>query len=724
MKAKPHNMKFVLAAVTALTTISVWAEDPLQEGTVVSGEITPKLFYFDYFKDAGADKTQFLERYNYQEGFDDDRRSSFYADADLNLTISNPERELFTFERLGFGAYNHRAKLKANTDNLGFSGYYSHFRSATGGLAFLYSPNQAPGGTNSSYFFPGGTNTNSGFAAQFNDDSGQTLFKIDRTTYGAGFALKPELFGTAASAAPSVALNYDGYSRDGNRFATYVLGGSDVAGAAARVLQRWRGFDMPVDEKMNRYTLNLTGAPAGFQIAYEGTLEKFNNQAKDYTVADFAALSPFLVSSNKPIHFIPDSTLISNNLRLAKNFGSTAVAAGYGLSVLDQDSFAERQQALGYNTGKISTSSAYLNVNSNLLGAVGVEGFIKYYSRENDSTFPAAGLISATSDQTLGVRINSIDTLSYGLAATFRAAMFKSTITPGWKREDKERDLTWTRVLVPGLNGIQPQRSMYREETLSDEVYVKLILRPMPGVIFRLTPSYVWSDQTGLVTEPEQALHVKSKLSYATTGGMLVSGYYNYKKKENESGTYTDALLPAGTDGSVTTQDVNKIQQAAGVALNIPLSQWINTSASFSWMQDDFLTYYLRSDRRRFEAPNNAVDFSIQDQSNYLIDTYVLTLGGDWQITNELRLNGSYTFSKSIGDTASGTILSALTAVAGSIDGRIDNAIHTLALDTEYAFTKRVKFRGSYSYDYYTDEVYDALSGGVHTVMVAVAVGF
>ena len=500
-----------------------------------------------------------------------------------------------------------------------------------------------------------------------------------------------------------------------------MLGGSDVTGTAPRVLQRWRGFDMPVDEKMNRYTLNLTGAPGGFQIAYEGALEKFDNKARNYTIADFAPLSPFIVSSDKPIHFVPDSTLISNNLRLAKSFGSTAVATGYGLSVLDQDSFTERQRTLGYNTGKITTSSAYLNVNSNALGAVGVEGFIKYYNRENDSTFPAAGLISATTDQTLAVRINSIESLSYGLAAMFRTAMLKSTITPGWKREDKERDLTWTSVstVAPTLNGIQAQRSTYREETLSDEVYVNLVSRPMKGVIFRLTPSYVWADQTGLVTEPEKALHVKTKLSYAATSGMLVSGYYNYKKKENATGTLTDALLPAGTDGTVTTQDVNKIQQAAGVSLNIPVSEWINTTASLSWMQDDFATYFLRSDRRRFEAPNNALAFVIQDQSNYIVDTYVLTLGGDWQATDNLRYSGSYTFSKSAGDRASGTILAALP----TIDGKIDNTLNTLALGAEYAFTERVKFTGSYSYDYYTDEVYTDLTGGMHTVMFAVSVG-
>src|SRR4030065_22044 len=110
MNAKTR-MNVMLAVVTALSTFPAWADDPVQQGTVVSGEITPKLYYFDYFKDSGANKTQFLERYNYQEGFDDDRRSGFYADADLNLTIASPERNVFTLERLGFRAPHHPGTL-------------------------------------------------------------------------------------------------------------------------------------------------------------------------------------------------------------------------------------------------------------------------------------------------------------------------------------------------------------------------------------------------------------------------------------------------------------------------------------------------------------------------------------------------------------------------------------------------------------------------------------
>ncbi|MDP1690019.1 MAG: hypothetical protein Q8L52_02335 [bacterium] len=716
MKAKTQ-MKVVLAAVTILVAPTLWAADTAQEGTVVSGEITPKLYVFDYFKGVGADSTQFLERYNYQKGIGDDNRSGFYLDADLNIIATDAKRDVFVLERQGFGAYNHRGTVKADSDTLGFSGYYTNFRSATGGLSFLYNPNLVTGGTDPLYFPAGSANTNDGFVAQFNNDSpGQTLYKIDRTTYGAGLALKPQMFGTTATAA----LSYDGYKRDGNRFASYVAGGSDVTGAAARALQRWRGFDMPVDERMNRYTLNLGGAPGGFTLSYEGSMEKFDNKARDVLMGDFSSnYGGFFAaaSATKPLHFVPDSTLISNNVRLAKSFGSTAVAAGYGLSILDQDSFTQNQQTNGYNTGKITTNSAYLNVTSNALSSVGLEGFVKYNNRDNDSTFPAGSLISPAVNQALGVRIDKITTLNYGLAATFRPTTLKSTVTAGWKREDKDRDLTWSTAAAG--DSIQPQRSLYKEKTVSDEVYVNWVARPMQGMILRVTPAYVWANETGQVTEPEKAFNLKTKLSYAASNGMLASGYYNYKNNKNANNAFTSSSAGGAATTSIT-QDTNKNQQAAGVSLNMPVSEWINTSASLSWMQDDFETYYLSSDRRRFEAPTSALNFVTRDRSEYNVDTYVLTLGGDWQVSDALRYNGSYTYSQSKGNTASGLILAELP----SIDGTINNSVHTLTLGGDYALKKGVKLKGSYAYDYYTDKVYSSLSGGYHTLMLGVTLGF
>src|SRR3990172_2633757 len=100
-------MKIVLAAVMTLAVLPLPAN--AQNGTVVSGEITPKLYLFDYHKGFGTDRTQFLERYNYQKG--SGSRSGAYLDADLSVRISDSKRDVFVLERKGFGAYNHRGYL-------------------------------------------------------------------------------------------------------------------------------------------------------------------------------------------------------------------------------------------------------------------------------------------------------------------------------------------------------------------------------------------------------------------------------------------------------------------------------------------------------------------------------------------------------------------------------------------------------------------------------------
>ncbi|MCM2308929.1 MAG: MtrB/PioB family outer membrane beta-barrel protein [Sulfuritalea sp.] len=681
------------------------------EGAVFTGEATAKLYSFDYFKGAGTNSTQFLERYNYQQGMGGDQRGGSYLDLDLSIVGRNAQRNVFELERQGFGAHNHRGTVKANSDTLGFSGYYTNFRSATGGLSFRYNPNAVAGGTDPTY-----VNANSGYVALFNNDSpGQTLYKIDRTTYGLGLALKPLLFGNSLAAA----INYDGYKRDGNRFASYVTGGGDITGA---ITTRWRGFDLPIDERMNRYTVSLNGAPGGFNLGYEGSIEKFDNKARNFGMADFASAT-FLLSAGgrtRPLHFVPDSTLVSNNFRFAKNYGSTAVAAGYGLSILEADSFAQIQQTNGYNTGKITTNSAYLNVTSNAVAGVGLEGFVKYNNRDNDSTFPAVGLLNAAANQQLGVRIDKIRSLNYGISATFRPTALKSTVTAGWKREDKDRNLTWSTAAAGG--SIQPQRSLYKDNTVSDELYVNWIARPMPGVILRVIPSYVWANETGMVTEPEKAFNLKTKLSYAAANGMLVSGYYNHKENKNANNAFFNNIAASVATTSIT-QDLDKTQEAAGISLNLPVSEWINTHASLSWMQDDFASYYLSSDRRRFEpGVGNAttLNFLTRDRSTYKIDTYVLNLGGDWQVSDELRWNGGYTWSRSKGNVASGLVLSELP----TIDGTISSAVHSLNLGVDYQLKKNVKLKASYVYDYNKDDSYAALTGGYHTLMMGVGFGF
>jgi long-subunit fatty acid transport protein len=244
----------------------------------------------------------------------------------------------------------------------------------------------------------------------------------------------------------------------------------------------------------------------------------------------------------------------------------------------------------------------------------------------------------------------------------------------------------------------------------------------MQGLVLRVTPAYVSSRETGLPSEPEKGVSLKTKLSYAATSGMMVSGYYNYRDVKNNDRAFTDSTAAGAPAALTTRQDNDRKQQAAGVTLNMPFGEAIKATASLSWMQDDFTSYFLRSNRRRYEGTQNVI-FANFDRSNYDIDTYVFSLGGDWQVSSPLRLNAGYVWSRSKGQTGSGFIQDELSA-GGRIDGAIDSAIHSLALGVDYRMDKSIKLKGSYAYDSYKDKVYSSLTGGYHTLMLGVSFGF
>jgi hypothetical protein len=723
MKTK-KCIKYFIPCLSVLAVAMAQAQAAETAASTVTGEITPTLTYFDYTDGPGANFTQFMERYNPQEAWSGDRDSGFYGDIDLNLTVADEKRDILILERRGFGLNNHRNSARVNTDIIGFTGYYSNYRSASGGIDYLYNPNRLPadnngiGGTDPSYFYPAATNANSGFIAQFNDDTaGQVLFKTDRTNFGMGMKFKPQLLGGMGS----ISVNYDGYKRDGNKLVTYALGAGDVREAVTntatvgRVLQRWRGMSQDVEENMHKVSLNLTASPGGmFQLSYDGSLEKFDNRAKDYTHADIVLPADWQYNTggniSRPLGFVPDTTMMNHAIRLSKTFGNTAVAAGYGMSRLEQDSFTAPQIASGYTTGKISTDNAFLNLNHRLSSLIGLEGHIKYSSRDNDSSYPVTGLLAPTNSEELAVRINNIETLTYGLAAAFRGLPVKSSLTAGWKHDDTDRDLTFNNT------GIIPSVSLYREQTVSDELYVKWVAKPMTGMTVRVTPSYLWADKTGLVTEPEESINLKTGLSYAMANGMHVNGYYNYKDKQNNNNGFTNktVTLPAVTQN----QDIDNTFHSAGASLSLMPTEKFSATVSLDWSQNDFETYYFSTDRRRYEAANNAMAFLIRGDSSFKVDTWSLSLNGDYQASDRLKLNAGYAYTLSDG---SGVTIDATQVVPYVVRESIDNSLHSFILGANYALKKGMTLRGGYVYDKYDDDAYDALSSGVHTLMAGVS---
>ena len=694
------------AAATPAAEQTAEAEAPAEDARTTTAVITPRLFLFDYFDGVGEDKTHFLERYDYREDFSGDTRSGAYADVDLAVTVNDGERDVFVLERLGFGEHNHRGIAKYNTDKIGVYGSYSHYRSATGGIDYLFSPGQVAGGILTG---PGGQQDGTGPYRSFSDDAARFDYHIDRTTYAAGFKVKPPALGDAAT----VAVDYEGYQRDGNKFAPFFLGESGNVQGDGWGQERWRGADLKVDERMNRVGLTVAGAPRKlFNLAYEVSFEEFTNrapelQAESY-LADVGVAIPAGASAAQritPLLYVADTQLVSHGLRASKTFNDRVmVAAGYGASWLKQESFSELEVISGHTKGEIANDNAYLTANALVSQDVSVEGHIKYANRDNDSTATDALIATTTAP-----RIDRINSLDYGVAASWRPGYWGSNLTLGWRRVDKERDLSFG----AGGQAIAPAQTLYREDTLSDEVYLKWTARPATGWNLRVTPSFTWADETGLVTEPEEMFKLKTMLSYAMPEGWVVSGFYDYTDKQNGNNSFTD-----GTGALSYNQETDSTLHSAGVSVNGTPREDVNAYASLYWMQDDFSSYLFRTDVQRW---NPDVVFTLVDSPNYQVDSWVFSLGGDWEASDKLKLDGSYTFSKSSGDIASGAVLTSIVAATGTTDAVIDNTLHSFALGADYLLNDKATLRVNYLYDRYSDDAYDLLSGGVHLLAVGVS---
>lgn len=689
-----------LLTLQALTLSAAEETDVPDNSTTITTIITPKFFAFEYFDLVNEDNTAFLERYNTLEGASDDRRQDVFVDLDLDLTVNNGGRDLFVLERRGYGRHNHRGDAEFNNDVLNIYGNYRHYRSMTGGIDYLFRPD-AP------ELEGGGTDSPPGFASDFNNDAAPVDYYIDRTSYEAGFKIKP----TALADQATISVDIDGYHREGNKFAAFLLDGGGISPN-----ERWRGINLVVDEAVNRVGFTVSGSPKKlFEVAYQASVEQFENDASELLmqedITDPAGIPlPSRTSAVASLFYVPDTELLQHSIRASKNYDNRVlVAAGYGASLLQQESFSTYETLTNHDKGEINSSNAYLTANARVDNSLSVEAYVKYANRDNDSSFPD-GLIGFTGNASLvAPRINSIESLDYGLSANWRADFLKSSFKVGWHGLDKERDLTFG---DPG-QGIQPDQTLYRGRTLSNEIYVDWSARPARGWKLKIKPSLIQADETALVVEPEEAVILKTKLSYASPDGWFVNGFYDYENQQNGNNSFTDG------DGSNSyNQEIDSVMHSGGLGLILLPHRNVNTYINIFWTQDDISSYLFESNVVRVN-PN--VEFTLVDNPNYRVNSNVWDLGADWRISDKTLLNANYSYTKSEGNVASGVVQDSLVSATGTVDAIIDNTLHSLALGIEYDMSDSAQLQFNYFYDDYQDNAFGALSGGVNTVIVGVA---
>ena len=421
---------------------------------------------------------------------------------------------------------------------------------------------------------------------------------------------------------------------------------------------------------------------------------------------------------------MPDSTQYSNGLRVTKSFGEGAVvSAGYNYAWLEQNTYSDIQNSFGYSQGRTNTNSAYLTGKFDVSPTVGLEAFARYNQRENDSSYPVTGFyepVSLYSDPRMVMpRIDSYKKLTYGIEAKLYPSFLKTTWSAGWKHETKENDLTWG--VVPAL---APPLSLYGSEYRANEVFLKLVSRPAPGWMVRVTPSYVWASETQLTTDPDELFKLKSSVIYTKPelNELAVTGYYNYTRKTNDSLSYSDYnVIPRGF-ADPQNQETTNTTQSFGVNLSMVPYEDIKVSLGYDWNQNDLSAYYFSTNRLRFDYPlaypgvtnphaNDALDFLNLDKYNYKVNTNTVTAGIEKQWENYL-FTGNYSLMWADGHNANGLAGQSLPLV----DDKIDYLLHTLSMGVEYDMKKNLSVRGVYIYDRFEDDSYGAVEGSRNTL--------
>jgi len=669
------------------------------------GSLWPGLTLTGLFGGPSDRLTHPLERYGVRAGFGGDRRAALFAEiGDISLVLHDGRRDVFTIERRVWSRYNQRGAARFDSDRVRVTGGYGYFRQAANGFDYLFAPSLVAGGVDPAY--TGGT---VGYVGKFNDNVRDALFATTRTTYDFTLEVKPATFKDKAAAT----VAFRGIERSGRVFESLNTGGGDVLGTDAdrRAKLRWQGYESTVDESTNELLFTAAVRPTKeFNLEYDLGYERFRNHAPTLTFTDLAAAAGLRIVSTTadagaegaiaaavsdwPLHFLPDSNMVRQSVRASAGNDRALLSAGAGWSVLSQQTFTGVQQAAGYRQGDVESNQVFVTFAARPASPVRVEG----YARRSE-THRRMDRFDAK------LRLNAFTQWTYGVEAEVRPGDGRLAVTPGWSRRAVDRDIQF--------GDMPQQRSLYRADSSSDEIFVRTRWKLSPRVSLRATPSVLWANDTGYVTEPARAAKMNLALAYTNAGGTgSATAFYSIRTRRNDNLSFT------GTDGVAVTQDSRGSLQQLGVAGTVTPRETTNVFWSYAWSRDEYNANLFGSTTRRYDA--TPVFYSRDDRQTYLLGSNTFTLGADITPGGRTQYGVSYTATRTAGDTASGRVLSVLPAQ----DGRIEHWYHTAALRVERDLGGSFKLGISYLLDYYSDGSYADLTGGLHTVTMGVGYRF
>lgn len=735
----------VLAALTA-GALSAGAAEKTPSTHEWEGQATAGFTYTVFDGGFSNDESEFVTRYTPLRSSESDDLFFDLAEVNLSLVDTATQRRVVDISRTSHGFYNQQGSVVFDPEPVRLSADYWFYRSNQLRPRHMGDPRSAaltPGGNEQRYM------------STFNDDSfGMEDFHIERLDFDFELKLRPQVAGHDGSQFGDLDLFVHKSDRDGMRYFDYITTARNNTGYDFHTT-RWRGIDQEVIHDVNGAGLRFNVWPLQlFTAHYEIYVEKFDNRRRGVTLRDVAnrtglpvytttqvstniaipggfqdpSRTDFIPLDQFNLGFIPDSLKLINKVQLERSYGWAAWNAGYANVWLDQDSFSVVSRERGYEQGRITQHSAYGNWEMSLGDSVTWAAHVNYWLRDNNSTFPATGVVSnrvglldfinPLSDGGLHSGVfhpwmDQIETLKYGTDFTVRCPWKSSRAVVGWEREDTSRNLVFGTPSDPTLaRTIDPNEAWIQEDTQNDTFFLKYSIRPMRNLQVRLDSSVTLGDEVSMATDNEFATKHKVSAAYSIPNlmqGATINAFYQHALGENNDlgiNSISNGVVVAST----RNQDREFRSQSAGVTLTLSPVTKANWYGGYVWNQDRLRGTFLRTSIRRYElSPWVWAADPVQEEQ--LADVHTVFAGCSYQFT--AKLTGLLDYSVSIVD---GELGSATVADRLGSDNDLNNRWQQIGATLEYRVNDRWSAAARYAYNIYSDDVNKDLSGHYHTV--------
>jgi hypothetical protein len=528
----------------------------------------------------------------------------------------------------------------------------------------------------------------------FDDHSNRKdRFSRDRTGFSGELRVqpyvaldRPDAIGSSLVSELSLRGGYQ--SRDGNR---QLLLHRDPS-------NQWLGLTDDADRSVSDIGGGLVLTPFdNFTLSLRYDHERFRWKSQTFLERDLGFSPP---NGNRTIGFVPDSDRSTAVVRVqAQPFGQAQFRAAFRYSELEQvDDLTPVQETAGLNDNRVRHYAANADLRVPLMRGLELVSALHFDRRSNeiDRDTPAFNPDGGTQVDAFLRRFDRF----VARMELHQSLLRLGGMTLGVSYEDIDRDLEFPRAALR----VPPENSWIDNDTRLVTVYARGNLRPVRGFKVFGEIGYRTAPETGYVTELDDYLFGKLRLSYLVplARPIVLTGFLRGHRGENND---FEAVNGVGSTPSGPRLGRRFEQSAIGGGITVSYSPFQDVAlfASFYGGRNEQESGLDLSNLQRYFQDDVPIAFRSAGDSRFHDRQLNFVTGVNWRIAALADAALSYSFTQAVGSYRDSSSSRELDLIEDN--HRIDSDIHGFDLEVGAPLREGLRVFAGYRLQYFKEEI-------------------